>query len=100
MCFGGASWFLGAGRRGGQWRSTTIGEPVTEDVGRWLRVVGQALEQIADVGEGVDAVAMTGRCHAEQDRRGLGALGVAGEQPILAADGNPMLTTTKAPANL
>jgi hypothetical protein len=46
--------------------------------------VGQALQQVADIGEGVDLVPVATRGDAEEDGGGAGALGAAGEQPVLA----------------
>jgi hypothetical protein len=78
-------------RSGGgcRWRRPpAIRQPVTQDLGRRLRVVGQTLQKITRVGEGIDAVPVTRRCDTEQGRRRLGAARAAGEQPILAAHGN------------
>jgi hypothetical protein len=45
-------------------RFPAIGEPLAQHLGRWLRVVGPALEKIVDVGEGVYIVSMASGGHA------------------------------------
>ena len=59
------------GRFGGG-RLPAVRQPVTQGFGRWLWIMGEALQHIVQVGEGVDPMAVTRRGHAEQDRRRLG----------------------------
>src|SRR5271165_1332766 len=47
---------------------------------------GQAAEDVAEVGHGVDAVALTGDDDRVDDRRALAGVGVADKQPVLLAD--------------
>ena len=52
------------------------------------RVGGQALEEIAEVGEGVEVVEASRGDQAVEDGGAATALVAAGEEPVLAADGD------------
>ena len=45
--------------------SPAIGEPVAQGLGCWLGIVGQTLEQVAQISESIDAVPVTTGGHAE-----------------------------------
>lgn len=49
---------------------------------------GQALEEVAEVGEGVEAMEPGGGDEAVEDRGPASALVAAGEEPVLPADGD------------
>ena len=62
-----------------------------EVVGRELPGVaehGEADQQVAQVGPGLDLVPAAGGDQAEQDRRGPAAVVGAAEEPVLSADGH------------
>jgi hypothetical protein len=44
---------------GWRWRVPTVGQPIAKLFGRWLRVVGQALQDVLQIRKNIDAVPMT-----------------------------------------
>jgi hypothetical protein len=51
-------------------------------------MAGNAGQRVPKVGEGFHIMALAGRDDAEEDRGGAPAVVAAGEQPVLAADGD------------
>jgi hypothetical protein len=50
-------------RRGRRRRLPAVGEPVTQDLRSGLRIVGEPLQDVPQIGKYIDAVSMTTRCH-------------------------------------
>src|SRR5437870_2908765 len=73
--------------RGGRWARSEppIGEELVELTCRRGR---DACEHVAEVGEGLDLVALAGGDEAEESCGGVPAVVGAAEEPVLAADGH------------
>ncbi len=55
---GGGAPALGIVRVSRRW-TPPVGKPSSQHLGRWLRVMGQALQQVLEVGEGIHLVTVT-----------------------------------------